>query len=413
MEAATGKRLSLPKLEPSVLVDTAGVRVGFIGVLTMATPRIVMPRWFAGLGMRAISPAISEAATKLRAAGASAIVVLAHAGAECRSFDDVHDVSSCDDGEIFQVARELPPGLVDVIVAGHTHAGIAHVVNGISIVEAYASGRAFSRIDLFVDPTTRRVLEARVFRPHPLCPAPPAEHCLPGSYLGEPVVPSREMSAALAPYLERAAELARKKLGVRIRSPILRAHTRESPLGNLFVDLMLSALPRADGAIANGGSLRSDLPAGDLSYGALYQAMPFDNRLATLELTAGELKTVLNRHLTRDIHGIVSMAGLKLTARCAANGLVLELSRADGTPVSDSTRLVLVTSDYLATGGDDLFTPFATPERRTILAPLVRDVLASELARRAAELYPDAKLFDGARPRLDLPGSRPLTCNPP
>ena len=408
-EASSGRLVEWPNLPPSTIVEAAGIRVGLVGVVTMDTPRIVMPRWFTGLGVRSLAPAIVERATELRAAGAAVVVVLAHAGAGCTSFDDVYDTSSCDEGEIFQVARQLPRGLVDVILAGHTHAGIAHVVNGIIIAQAYASGRAFSRVDLFVDARTQRLLETRLFRPHPLCPAPPTELCPPGSYLGVPVTPSPRVSSALAPYLKRAAALARKPLGVNIETRILRAHKRESPLGNLFVDLMLSAVADADAAIANGGSLRSDLPPGDLNYGALYQAMPFDNRLATLALSAGELKTVLVRHLTRDLHGIVSIAGLRVSARCTANELALDLLRADGTPIPDSTRLSIVTTDYLATGGDDLFTPIP-PERRVILTPLVRDVLASQLTRRGSELRVDSAIYDATRPRLDLPSARPVVC---
>ena len=45
---------------------------------------------------------------------------MAHAGGQCTQFDDPTDLSSCDAAsEIFAVARELPRGLVDVIVAGH------------------------------------------------------------------------------------------------------------------------------------------------------------------------------------------------------------------------------------------------------------------------------------------------------
>ena len=40
-----------------------------------------------------------------------------------------------------QVARALPPGLVDVIVAGHSHAPMGHQIEGVAITEAYVGGR--------------------------------------------------------------------------------------------------------------------------------------------------------------------------------------------------------------------------------------------------------------------------------
>ena len=61
-------------------------------------------------------------------------------------------------------------GTVDAIFAGHSHAGVAHVVNGIPIAEAYARGHSFSRIDLRLDGATHLVLSRHVFPPHDLCP---------------------------------------------------------------------------------------------------------------------------------------------------------------------------------------------------------------------------------------------------
>ena len=40
-----------------------------------------------------------------------------------------------------------------MIVAGHTHAAIAHRINDIAVIESYSSGRAFGRVDLRISPT--------------------------------------------------------------------------------------------------------------------------------------------------------------------------------------------------------------------------------------------------------------------
>ena len=53
-------------------------------------------------------------ATALRARGADVVIVTAHAGGRCTAFDRPDDLSSCDPGEILDVARGLPRGLVDV-----------------------------------------------------------------------------------------------------------------------------------------------------------------------------------------------------------------------------------------------------------------------------------------------------------
>ena len=67
------------------------------------------------------------------------------------------------------LARELRAGSVDGIVAGHTHAGLAHEVAGIPIVQSYWGGRSFGRIDLLVDRETGRVRASTPFAPRDIC----------------------------------------------------------------------------------------------------------------------------------------------------------------------------------------------------------------------------------------------------
>src|SRR5204862_6322356 len=123
-----------------------------IGVTTIDTATTTVIPNVKGLMFAPLAPTITREATALRAQGATVVIVLAHAGGKCTKLDDPKDVSSCDQmAEIVQVARQLPAGLVDMICAGHTHQAIAQDINGIAVVQAYSSGRSFSRVDLTVD----------------------------------------------------------------------------------------------------------------------------------------------------------------------------------------------------------------------------------------------------------------------
>lgn len=61
------------------------------------------------------------------------------------------------------------PPYVGAIVAGHTYERVAHVVEGIPIVQAGSLGQAFARVDLVVDRQTKRVVSARPLAPRRLC----------------------------------------------------------------------------------------------------------------------------------------------------------------------------------------------------------------------------------------------------
>ena len=123
-----------------------------------------------GLRVAPLGPTIAAKASKLRAAGAEVVIVAAHAGGRCDRFDQPADLSSCDaESEIFQVARSLPHGLVDVIAAGHTHGGLAHQVDGIGIIQPFSRGQAFGRVDVVFDRRTRSVARIQLFAPRQIC----------------------------------------------------------------------------------------------------------------------------------------------------------------------------------------------------------------------------------------------------
>jgi hypothetical protein len=83
-------------------------------------------------------------------------------------------------------------------------------------------------------------------------------------------------------------------------------------------------------------------------------------------------------------------------------------TRALGSPLSDDAVLALVTTDFLATGGDGFF---ADAEIAFTIGPPIRDEMAEALRKRGGTLDPDDHaLFDRAHPRFDLPTQVPIRC---
>jgi 2',3'-cyclic-nucleotide 2'-phosphodiesterase (5'-nucleotidase family) len=85
-----------------------------------------------GLRTTPLAGVIAEEAGRLRKQGADLVLLTIHAGGRCAQFDDPSDLASCDSAsEIFRLVHDLPRGTLDGIVAGHTHAGLAHLVAGV------------------------------------------------------------------------------------------------------------------------------------------------------------------------------------------------------------------------------------------------------------------------------------------
>ncbi len=400
IDAATGRVVEWPNVRPSTLVDAAGLRVGIVGVMTRYGLTRTLAANVQGLDTTALEFAVESEARHLRRRGADLVLVLAHAGGACFRFDDPTDLSSCDDdAEIFQLARRLAPGLVDAIVAGHTHRAVAHEVAGIPIVQAYSRGSAFARVDLTVE-RGAGVVAAKPFPPQAICAAVAADgrSCAadggkPASYEGVPVEPDVSIVAAMQPVLDQVNRWRAEPLGITLEAPLPRNPDGiESPLGNLFADAILAAIPDADLAIGMGGrraGLRRDLPAGALTRGPLYDVFAFDNRIVTLVMTGAQVQQALTRELMRELarslRGIPSVSGIRVRVACDGAGRQLELVRPSGLPIGPNETLVVAATDFFARrAARDAIA--VQPAAALASAPLVREAVAHWLSARGGRL---------------------------
>ncbi len=415
-DAQSHARIKWPNMVASTLVTVAGVKVGIIGATTESTPHTTMPANFVGLEIAKPAQAVADEAKALRAQGAQVIVVAAHLGSTCRDLTKPTDTSSCDSGEeIFKMISDLPKSTVDVIVAGHTHAAMAHRIDDIAVIESYASGRAFGRVDLRISPDGH-VTASKIMLPHDLCPKAdpksegpvPFASCMPGDYEGKPVVADAAVQKIADVALARAAERRQEKLGPTLTAPIKRAYGSESAEGNWFCDLMLLAQPTADVAMTNGGGLRADVPAGGLTYGGLFEAMPFDNRFAMIDVKGSQIRRLVTTNLQRG-GGIFSWGGLTAKAACKAGKLDVEIKIA-GKPLADKAAYKLVTSDFLASGGDGVIGRLKLPEGAIKMTDvIIREAMADLLRKKTGTIDP-ATLYSPSKKRLDYAGDRPISC---
>jgi 5'-nucleotidase len=415
--ASTGEPPPWDNVFPRVMLTVAGVKVGVVGLSTEATARSTLALNFRNLVVRPLAEAVRYHAAALRAEGAWVVVVVAHAGGTCRHFDNPSDLSSCEpDEEIFQVARALPAGMVDVIVAGHTHRGVAHLVNDIAVIESFANGRAFGRVDLTVDTNTRRVVDRRIHPPRDVCGGglasrddPDPDTCEPSPYEGAPVVADATVREAIAPAMEAARTERRRRVGFRAETAIRTRYRDESPLTNLVADMMRAAVPRADVALMNAGGVRIDLPAGELDYGTLYSVLPFDNRLVTVRMRAGALRAFLAHNAEGD-SGTVAVSGVRATAVCEGGRVAVHLTREDGRTVNDEETLTVATNDYTALGALEGRLIDALTDEAIAGSPVLRDAVGEQLARIGRSSGEDPRWYDPTRPRMVLPMARPVRC---
>ena len=311
---------------PWTLVTKYGTRIAVIGLTTTQTPTATAPRNVQGLAFGGGAAAIKRYLPEARAA-ADFVVVVAHAGAVCDSG------GGCS-GEIFDVARQLDSGSVDLIVAGHSHTRVNTVVNGIPIVEAQSSGRSIGVVD-FVRVGGRREVRIQLVTPY-----------------ADQVRPDAALTEALGRQQQAVRNLTERTVG-RLKFPLKREGD-EYALGRLIADAQRSA-GRADAAIMNNGGIRADLPSGPITWGNVYQVQPFQNRLQRLTVKGSVLQEALEHCVAGDgeRQPDCHIAGVEVwyDARKPAGKRIDRMRFDHGRMLERDRTYMLVVSDFMATGG--------------------------------------------------------------
>ena len=383
-ESATGLRPEWLKGDGSIIVERAGLKVGIFGLTTPQTPSVTLPINVASLRFGSLAPEAMTASRRLRERGADLVIAVVHAGGKCGEVDDPKNTRSCDldQGEVFEMMKALPEGTLDAVVAGHTHAQIGHFVNGTPVIESWALGRYFGIVDLFVDPQTRKVLPEKTHIESGISLCETVDEAtgscdarkLTANAAGVKVVPARfhgrtisantEVAAALAPAFEQVAALQTRALGITVPQPLGRHYEDESALGSMLADAM-RAMCKADIALLNPGGLRADLRSGPLTYGQLYEVLPFDNQVATLDLSGEQLRHLLTAAFGGR-KGVFQFSGLEVKlGRCPSPDRLKGFSLPGGKAIDPQARYRVVMPDFRARGGDGLGPVLATfePER--------------------------------------------------
>jgi 5'-nucleotidase len=415
LDEKTGTRIKWKNMPASTLLEVGGTMVGIIGASTESTPFTTMPANFVGLKMAPTAEAITTEAKALRARGAQVIVVVAHIGSMCQKLDNPNDISSCKkDEEVFKVISDLPKGLVDVWIGGHTHAAIAHRVSDIAVIESYSSGRAFGRVDLRI--TDTHVSGVTIHRPTLPCPLDaeqnplPLADCKPADYENRPVTADASIQKIVDEAISRAGKQREEKLGVSLTSIMTKSWSLESAEGNWITDMMLAARPDAQVALTNGGGLRADIPAGEMTYGRLYEAVPFDNRFALIDLKGKHIRRLITTNIQRG-SGIYSWGGLVARARCKDGRLDVDI-KVGGKPLADDATYKMVTSDFLASGGDQtVIGRLKLPEGSIKMTDtIIRDAIADVLRKKKGSKLDPSQYYSATKKRLDYEGERPVLC---
>ena len=359
------------KIMKSTVVEKAGEKYGIIGLTPQDTNELASP----GKNISFSDPvaAVQAEVDELTAQGIKRIVVLSHSG---------YAVDK-------KVAAETTG--VDVIVGGHSNTFLSNtsdkaagpyptMVGDTAIVQAYAYGKYLGELAVTFN-DAGEVVEAK----------------------GEPITIDGTVGED-ADILARVAELAapldsiRNKVVAAAEAPIDGnrdvCRVQECEMGNLIADALLDRVKDQGVSIAimNSGGVRASIDAGEITMGEVLTVLPFQNTLATFQLSGADVIAALENGVSQveEVKGrFPQVAGLSFTwdpSVPANEGRIKEVMvEVDGKmqPIDPEATYGVVSNNYVRSGGDG-YSVFAENAINAYdFGPNVEDVVSEYLAEHA------------------------------
>ena len=312
--------------------DFNGVKVAVIGLSTPETAYKTNPFNVKDVAFTDPIAAAQELMPKLRASH-DVVIGLMHMGL---------DKSSVITTE--QLVKAVPG--FDVIIDGHSHTTLPKgmKVGNTLICQTGRYGHALGKVELVVKDHKLRKAQASLLNRQgveKLAKTPDEGVVQALQEINMQVKMETETVVAESPReLTAAREIVR---------------TQESELGNLTADALRQATG-ADVAVVNGGNLRTSLPAGKITKGAVLDVFPFNNRVLTLAVDGKTLKSMLElsvQYLPAAFGGFLDVSGMTFTVdtKAPAGQRVSEV-KVQGQPLAESKNYTVAVNDFTAFGGD-------------------------------------------------------------
>jgi 2',3'-cyclic-nucleotide 2'-phosphodiesterase (5'-nucleotidase family) len=166
---------------------------------------------------------------------------------------------------------------------------------------------------------------------------------------------------------------------IAISEIVLEKNQPEGLLGDLVADMVLEEAKKnyygsddlpVQFCFLNNGGLRAPLPKGEITKRNVFELMPFENEMVVITVNGNSAKKLFDFIATKD--GMpVSGVTMKIKNHAAENILI------DGVAFDSSKNYKVVTSDYLASGGDNL--TFLKDEKKEYIGIKLRDAIINNM----------------------------------
>lgn len=400
------KRSGKPALKPYKLFDFGGTKAAFIGATTPATLTSSTPAYFQNAAGRYVySFCEDKTGEKLyrqlqkyidlaRREGAQYVFLVAHLGCE----------GSAPQWSSESVARNTTG--VTAVIDGHSHESFVRVVQNkigqdVLLTQAGTRLNRVGEIRLSASGTLSAKLLASAGRDAEVAKIISQETTAYEALLRQPVGKALVRLCSGDP--QTGARLTR---------------SRECNLGDFTADAYRAVLD-CDVALANGGGIRREIPAGDIAYKNILEVYPFANQCLVVEVTGRQLLDALELGAMRypaESGGFMQVAGLSYvidstgpsSVRLDEKGNFTGVAGAyrvgevfvNGKPLDLKKKYTVGGTAYILQNGGDGMTMFkgakivkqATLAETDIIVEYIQNHLDAVIGKRYADAYGEGRI---------------------
>lgn len=326
-----------PYAQAHTIIERDGVRIGVVGIMGTDAVSAIIPSMIAALDVVDPVEPVQRSIDELRDE-VDLIVLLTHQGKTAPMQTDAESDPRLQRDIDADIALAGALSGVDVLFAGHADAGtpepVVHPDTGTLIMQTYGQATHLGYLQLTLDCETGAIksYDGKLI---------PVE--------SDKLEPDPRILAKLQQYRETHAEIM-VKVGT-IEAPLIRRYIEESDMGNLYADIFVEA-SGADIAFIHSGSLRKDLPEGDIRLVDILDSYPFVDAVHVKEMSGSQIRRALEQSLTFE-RGLLQVSGLQVRYDLdqPEYSRVVSVTR-NGEPLMDDDLLTVAAPGFLAEGGD-------------------------------------------------------------
>lgn len=321
----------------STIINVNGIKFGVIGISTLDTPTTTLPSEVEGLGFESYEDSIRKEARKLQQKGIDYIVILAH-----ESLEKLEPAISS--------IKDLP---IKIVLGGHNHIkeskildrNTSNIDDDVLMLTAGRFARYYGKITLLFDKNKNKHNNNKYnIISHNVETVNVASDSAKNDIQPDPIINEIGKKAK-----EKVQEKLAEKIGF-AKTNFEIGTLKNTPLGTLLNTSWLDIYPQAEISLSNLGGLRQPIRAGDITFGDVFGALPFNNNLVLVKITGKDLLETI-AEIRNPITAGMSFDFIDETPDSKKRTITKALDSSGNNIIADKIYSV-ITTDFLYDGGD-------------------------------------------------------------